>query len=312
MNMNGIDVSSYQGNINIRNVSADFVIVKVTEGTTYVNPYWQRQANDTIISNKKLGLYHFIDGHNAIQQANFFVSEIGAYLGKVILFLDFEPTIVGSSTVDDCYNWLLEVERLTGNKPMIYINSSINQTYNWKKVVMNDNGLWIANYPSDNYIGYQNIDYSSSLYYWQYPAIYQYSSHGRLNGYNGNLDLNIFYGNQNQWDKYCKIDKSKINQPLSETSAGNSWVDNLGVIWIREAGIFISESDKINLRAGATVNSNIIGTIYRGQKVVYNAKCADGGYIWVRQPRADGTFGYLAVGSANNKGENINPYGRFE
>jgi len=38
MGMNGIDISSHQAGINLEIVPCDFVIIKATEGTEYVNP----------------------------------------------------------------------------------------------------------------------------------------------------------------------------------------------------------------------------------------------------------------------------------
>jgi len=55
----GIDISSHQGGLNIAAIWADFVIVKVTEGTGYVNPFWQQQAEATLSAGKRLGLYLF-------------------------------------------------------------------------------------------------------------------------------------------------------------------------------------------------------------------------------------------------------------
>lgn len=37
--LKGIDVSSWQGNIQVQNMPVDFVIAKATEGLTYVNEF---------------------------------------------------------------------------------------------------------------------------------------------------------------------------------------------------------------------------------------------------------------------------------
>ena len=42
MAMNGIDIASYQAGIDLSVVPCDFVIVKATEGTGYVNPDFTR------------------------------------------------------------------------------------------------------------------------------------------------------------------------------------------------------------------------------------------------------------------------------
>lgn len=37
----------------------------------------------------------------------------------------------------------------------------------------------------------------------------QYTSNGRINGYNGPLDLNYFRGTREQWDKYANPSKTQ-------------------------------------------------------------------------------------------------------
>ena len=34
--------------------------------------------------------------------------------------------------------------------------------------------------------------------------MHQYTGHGRINGYNGDLDLSLFYGDVNAWNAYAK------------------------------------------------------------------------------------------------------------
>ena len=56
-----------------------------------------------------------------------------------------------------------------------------------------------------NQTGYQATPWNEGAYS---CAIRQYSSAGRLSGYNGNLDLNKFYGDKNTWMKYCNPDSA--------------------------------------------------------------------------------------------------------
>ncbi|HJD73416.1 MAG TPA: LysM peptidoglycan-binding domain-containing protein [Enterobacter roggenkampii] len=95
--------------------------------------------------------------------------------------------------------------------------------------------------------------------------------------------------------------KLKNNTTLnrkSQPTTGQSWRDQLGDTWHREDGTFTSNSF-INLRWGAKVNSSRIATITPGQTVKYDAWSRHGGYVWVRQPRANGQYGYLAVRDVN-------------
>ena len=70
--MNGIDISSYQAELNAEIVPSDFVIIKATEGTNYINPTWEEQAKQVLQSCKLLGFYHFASTGNPIVEADFF------------------------------------------------------------------------------------------------------------------------------------------------------------------------------------------------------------------------------------------------
>jgi len=50
MALNGIDIASYQTGIDLSVVPCDFVIVKATEGTGYVNPDFTRARKKQITS----------------------------------------------------------------------------------------------------------------------------------------------------------------------------------------------------------------------------------------------------------------------
>ncbi|WP_086129248.1 GH25 family lysozyme [Limosilactobacillus reuteri] len=93
-------------------------------------------------------------------------------------------------------------------------------------------------------------------------------------------------------------------QPKSNSS--NSWTDSLGDLWHHESGTFISNS-WINIRWGAKTTSSRIGMIKPGDAIKYDAWSRHNGYVWVRQPRSNGQYGYLAVRDSNNQ-----PFGYFK
>lgn len=64
---------------------------------------------------------------------------------------------------------------------------------------------WVAQYANNKQTGYQSAPWTDKNDYgaWSSPAIFQYSSHGRLNGYNADLDINIAYMDAAAWDKYA-------------------------------------------------------------------------------------------------------------
>lgn len=200
MTMQGIDVSSWQTGIDVSKVPADFVIAKATEGTNYVNPDCDRVVQQCIKLGKCWGTYHYVDGSGAVAEADYYVNNIKGYLGKGILCIDWES---GSNKAWGNYAYLealvSRVIERTGIKPLIYVQAS---AYAPTAAVAqrHDCGLWIAQYADMNATGYQDQPWNEGSYS---CAIRQYSSAGRLNGWNGNLDLDKFYGDANAWRKYA-------------------------------------------------------------------------------------------------------------
>lgn len=200
MPMNGIDISNWQAGINLAAVPADFVIMKATQGTNYISPDCDRQYQQAKQAGRLLGVYHYVSGGNAVGEADFFVNNIKGYIGEAILVLDWE---IEQNHAWGNYEYLKQVARRvkerTGVIPIIYSMAGI---YNGISAVAKElnAGLWIAQYADNNPTGYQAHPWNEGAYG---CAIRQYTSAGRLPGYNGNLDLNIAYMDANAWRKYA-------------------------------------------------------------------------------------------------------------
>lgn len=215
----GIDVSSHQGSINtgamFDNGKIDFVISKATEGCTYVNPYCDAVMQSAITRNKPCGVYHFARRNDAKEEAQHFVNNCKGYIGKAIPILDYEGDALNNG-VSWALTWLKEVERLWGVKPMIYTSLSVTKEYNWQPVVDNNNGLWMAQYNSS----------ASEPGYWDFLAMWQYTSSGHVKGYSGNLDCNYFYGDISAWNKYANSSATGGGSAGSgNTSSGELSID---------------------------------------------------------------------------------------
>lgn len=215
MTMNGIDISNYQSGINLREVPADFVIVKATEGNYYISGDFKRQTNQVIETGKCLGFYHYANGGDVIEEANFFINTIKDYIGQGILVLDWESQNNPLFGIDDfnwCKQWCDYVANETGVKPIVYIQKSAMGRING----IGDYGLWIAQYADMNPTGYQNEPWQEGAYE---CVIRQYSSCGQLNGYAGYLDLDKAYIDRKEWNNYAGKDESTpvINNPTGST-----------------------------------------------------------------------------------------------
>ncbi|MBJ7654846.1 GH25 family lysozyme [Weissella confusa] len=207
MTLNGIDISNWQAGINLSAVPADFVIIKATEGTTYVSPEADTQYQGAKSTGRLLGVYHLATGAGAEAEAKFFLSNVQGYLGEAVLFLDWEGAVV-TQGVSYAKAFLDYVYQQTGIRPLIYMSKSVTSSYDWSTVSANY-GLWVAQYADSNPTGYQDNPWTDDKGYgsWSAPAIFQYASTGRLSGYNGNLDLDKFYGDVKAWQAYAKSDR---------------------------------------------------------------------------------------------------------
>ena len=201
MSLKGIDVSRYQSDINLAAVPGDFVIIKATDGVSYgYTKVFEDLYDDAKKAGKLLGAYHYARGKDYKAEADYFLSVVGDRVGECILCLDWEkdynPLFNTGKDKEWIKGWCDYVYSKTNVKPLIYLSKS------FLKLVdgVGDYGLWVAQYANNNTTGYQDTPWNEGAYT---CAIRQYSSHGRLSGYNGNLDLNKFYGEVDTWKKYA-------------------------------------------------------------------------------------------------------------
>ena len=221
--MNGIDISSYQAELNAGIVPSDFVFIKATEGTKYINPTWREQASQVTQTNKLLGFYHFASTGNPIAEADFFVSVVKDYIGKAVLVLDFEAGAINAWGNVGARQFLNRVKEKTGINPMIYMSAEVTRQFNWS-TISTTNPLWVAQYASMNPTGYQSEPWTDGKGYgaWSSAAIHQYSSAGSLANWDGNLDINLAYINANQWKSLASSDGADNSSITDETNLNNT------------------------------------------------------------------------------------------
>lgn len=200
MTLNGIDIASYQAGIDLATVPLDFAIVKATQGTGYTNPDYARAIGQVLGAGRLGGAYHYVSGGNAQAEADHFVDVVGGNVGRVILAIDWEQgdnaAWGNTAYLDAVVNRVIE---RTGVKPLIYCSQSV-VTSIASIASARDCGLWVAQYANMNPTGYQQRPWNEGAYA---CAIRQYSSAGRLDGWNGNLDLDKFYGDRAAWAAYA-------------------------------------------------------------------------------------------------------------
>lgn len=227
--MNGIDISRYQKGINLSVVPCDFVIVKSTQGTSYVSPEFKRQITEAEACGKLLGIYHYAGGGGAIPEAKHFLDVVKDYIGKAILFLDWEgEQNPNFANPEYAKAFLAYVKQDTGIVPFIYMSKSVCRQYSWDSSYP----LWCAQYKNQQPTGYQENPWTDTKGFgaWKTCLILQYSSKGRLPGYNGNLDLDKAYISAEEWNMFAKgeIETKPVTEPLPILKKGdhNEYVRN--------------------------------------------------------------------------------------
>ena len=224
MTMNGIDISNWQAGINLSNIAFDFLIARATEGIGCVDKYCDGYIQQAIKLGKPFGFYHFARPTNdPIREAEFFYNSCRGYFGKGIPILDWESG--NTSNVTWAKRWLDRVYQLSGVKPVIYMSESVVNANNWSAVAAADYGLWVAKYRDNNPDYNYNMANAGSrphVKWWKFYCMWQWTSKGRLNGYGGYLDCDVFYGDQSTWDAYVGKSTSTTKpqtKPASKTTA---------------------------------------------------------------------------------------------
>lgn len=239
MSMNIIDISKWQAGLNIKtlkqlNPDLDGVIIKATGGVTYnQSSYFNEWAKQCIELDMPFGFYHFYkdDGLSSTPEAEaqFFVNAIRPYLHRALLALDWEQRALALPT-SYALRFLNEVYRLTGVKPLLYVQQNAVATRDWSAVVAGSYGLWIAEYGKNNpRNGFANETHYSSFAPWKFVAIHQYSSKTRLNGWNDLLDVNKAFMDKVAWSKYAS--PSKASQAALTTSRSAATIVSQAKQW---------------------------------------------------------------------------------
>ena len=200
----GVDISNWQAGIDIGAVDPDFVIVKVTQDAgTYAatNQLHAEQISASLALGRPTGVYHYVgggdngDAADAAAEAGRFLAAVQAtgHGADVIYAIDWE-SIENSAWGDLSYLSIIidRVQSATGKPVLLYASSS---SYPWQ--VAQDYGcaVWVAQYADEEPTGWDASPWTDGT--WN-PAgrMHQYTGTGRVPGYGGNLDLNVWHGSE--------------------------------------------------------------------------------------------------------------------
>lgn len=230
MALQGIDVSGWQPETITSMVDYDFVFIKATEGTGYVSRQCDPQYQAAKKRGKLLGVYHFASGGDPVAEAEYFYKAITGYIGEAIPVLDFEADAVGAWGDAGARRFLDRFYTLSSVRPLVYASGSVAATL--RQCAAGNYGLWVASWGANERGGYRTPAVPSSSPF-PFIAVHQYTSRGRLAGYNGDLDLNIAYLTREQWGKYARQDSKPTSTPVSKPAVQSPSLTVDGIAGVR-------------------------------------------------------------------------------
>ena len=203
--LRGVDISSYQGEVDMKvlaNQGIRFVYMKATEGSNHVDKTFAANWSNIAKTEMKAGAYHFFSFESGGEtQADNYIATVGSLEGRLIPAVDVE--IYGKfkdnpPEKDDVTKrlriFLAVLEDKYKVKPMIYAQKDVYDKY--LREDFKDYPLWV-----------RNVYYPVFLEFGGDWTIWQYKDRGELDGYNGDekyIDLNVLNSDKNLEDLIIK------------------------------------------------------------------------------------------------------------
>ena len=304
----GVDVSSWQStNLNQQAKSgAQFAVVKVSEGTNYQNPNAQGQIQSAEQNNMMTMGYHYThfgsDSNRAVQEGNYAVNSAqqaglpqGSYLAT-----DWEQDVNNNTNGSVAANTnaitsFMDTVHDGGYNPMLYSSEWLlkNKVDTNKISEKYPNALWVAKYKTNGREDNPDFNYFPSM---DNVAIWQYTQNWRGQNVDGNVNVVPLSNKTNTNNSNANNGQSSSQAPARPNTNKPAETETN---WIKQDGTFTT-GGAINLRTGASTSSSIIAQLPANSEVKYDAYATKGNYTWLRQPRANGQYGYL-VGRNNGQ-----------
>lgn len=195
--MLGIDVSKWQKEIDwdkVKNEGVDFAIIRCgyrgsVTGSLVEDPYFEQNIKGARAAGIKVGVYFFTQAVNeveAVEEASMVISLVRDYELQYPVFIDTEGA-GGNGRADS-----LNVEERTAvceafctTVKNAGLEAGVYASRNWYNnkltaSTLESYAIWLA-------------EYRSVPLYQGYYQMWQYTSKGKINGINGNVDLNVSY-----------------------------------------------------------------------------------------------------------------------
>lgn len=190
----GLDVSHHQGRIDWETVQKEnefqFVFMKATEGHDFIDHQFQTNWKEARKNGMLTGAYHFFSMRSSgKKQAENFIQTVPKEPDSLPPVIDLEIHL--NHDKEDVRRQLkemaTEMEKHYGKKPILYVTYDTYHTY--VEGFFKDYDLWIRDVVKFPTLG------DRPWIFWQY------SNRGRVDGIDTYVDINVFHGDLEQFNK---------------------------------------------------------------------------------------------------------------
>ena len=287
-----LDASNYQEKLTAKDyarIGATKLIVKLTEGTDYVNPDIKLLINRAAAGGVTgFAFYHFGRFNNdsqAVKEANVFIKVAKEKVNAVkntLLILDAEISNMPTSSVIA----FLKVLRKAGFKAGFYTYKYLLPNFNLEKIKPYMDFFWLAAYPLGNKVAadkHPNFGYFPSA---NYVDLWQYTDN--LLGYDIDGSITV---TDNAIKLFNPEKVSKQDAPAPHKASAT---------WKKKSGVFVL-GQNLKLHKNPHIDSPAIAKLKKGDTIKFDAMLQGPKRLWLRQPRSNGTYGYIVGRDKYNK-----------
>ncbi len=205
-----IDLSRHNGTVDFAKVAAGGVKhawIKLTEGTTHVNPGYEEKVKGCRDHGITVGFYHFgrpdtnggtiQDAHDEVENFLNAANKVGGIkCGDLLPVLDLEAGMKTDDqlNIDWAIAWLEEVSCRERVRPLIYTakwywDSYMKRASSSSLKKLKDYPLWLASYN-------EGVDAERKVPNWSHWDVWQWTGSGTVAGVKGRCDENWIAGGQ--------------------------------------------------------------------------------------------------------------------
>lgn len=191
----GIDVAKWQGVIDWSKVNKSFAIIKVTDKSNRPESQFEYNITGAVNNGIAVGVYRYVYALNVgmgVDEANAIVKALNGRKLALGVWLDMEDYSIrniGKGRLTDIINTEAKILQKAGYNVGIYCNKDWYYNVLDYKYLKDLYPFWIARYSAHD----DGNEPSLALCPSAYGVAWQYSSKGKVDGINGNVDMDVLF-----------------------------------------------------------------------------------------------------------------------